>query len=270
MKILAIEASALVAGCALLEDDVLVGEYSVQHQKTHSQTLLPMMDELKKLTQLDLKTVDAIAVTKGPGSFTGLRIGAATAKGLGLALDIPVIPVPTVEAIAYNLFAADALICPLMDARRGQVYTGIYDSRNGFKTVKDQCAVPVSEIIDELNTLGSAVIFMGDGAKVHEKTIEESIHVPHRFAPAHLCVQRPASVAALAMQMYREKGDAVLVPADDFRLEYLRVSQAERQRQQAQEAGMMDSLAAGTLVKDTLAAKDTAKDTAAADGKKLG
>lgn len=131
MKILAIEASGPVAGCAVLEDGVLIADYNVQYKKKHAQSLVPMMDEIKHMLELDLQTVDAIAIARGPGSFTGLRIGAATAKGAAMAMGCPVIPVPTVDSIAYNLYRTEGLICPLMDARRQQVYTGIYEWEAG-------------------------------------------------------------------------------------------------------------------------------------------
>ena len=126
MKILALDSSGLVASVAVMENDNLIAEYTMNYKKTHSQTLLPMLDEVKKMIELDLSTLDAIAVAAGPGSFTGLRIGSATAKGLGLALNLPIVPVKTVDALAYNLYGTDKLVCPLMDARRNQVYTGIY------------------------------------------------------------------------------------------------------------------------------------------------
>ncbi len=114
MKILAIDSSGLVASAALIADGVLVAEYTVDYKKTHSQTLLPMVDEILRMTEQDLEGIDAVAVSGGPGSFTGLRIGAATAKGLGLALEKPVIGVPTVDALAYNLYGTERLICPMM------------------------------------------------------------------------------------------------------------------------------------------------------------
>lgn len=120
MRILGVDSSGMVASVALVEDDLLVAEYSVNYKKTHSQTLLPMLDEIVKMTELDLNTIDAIAVAAGPGSFTGLRIGAATVKGLGLALEKPVISVPTCHGLAYNLWGSDKLICPIMDARRSR------------------------------------------------------------------------------------------------------------------------------------------------------
>ena len=104
MKILAVDSSGLVASVAIVEDDTLVAEYTINYKKTHSQTLLPMLDEIVKMTETDLQSVDAIAVAKGPGSFTGLRIGAATVKGLALTLDKPVIGIPTVEGLAMNLY----------------------------------------------------------------------------------------------------------------------------------------------------------------------
>ena len=125
MKILGLDSSGLVASVAVLEDNNLCAEYTVNFKKTHSQTLLPMLDVIAEMIQLDLNTVDGIAVAAGPGSFTGLRIGSATAKGLGLALQKPLLAVPTLDALAYNIFDAKELVCPIMDARRNQVYTGV-------------------------------------------------------------------------------------------------------------------------------------------------
>ena len=121
MKILAIDSSGLVASVAVVEDETLLAEFTIDYKKTHSQTLLPMLDQMAKMIELDLNSIDAIAVAGGPGSFTGLRIGSATAKGLGLALDKPLLHIPTVDALAYNLYGVETLICPIMDARRNQV-----------------------------------------------------------------------------------------------------------------------------------------------------
>ena len=155
MKILGLDSSGIVASVAVVEDEILTAEYTVNYKKTHSQTLLPMLDEVAKMTELDLDTVDAIAVAGGPGSFTGLRIGSATAKGLGLALKKPLISVPTVEALAYNLYDTQGLICPIMDARRNQVYTGIYRFKDHrLQTVEDQMAVPIEELLAKLEQYG--------------------------------------------------------------------------------------------------------------------
>ena len=241
MRILAIESSAVTASVAILEDDTLVAEYTINHKMTHSQTLLPMLDELAKMTELDLDTIDAIAVAAGPGSFTGLRIGSATAKGLGLALKKPLVEIPTVDALAYNLYDANALICPIMDARRSQVYTGIYCFQDHkLVTLEEQMAVPVAELIEKLNERGKAVIFLGDGVPVFAKTIEETLKVPYSFAPAHVNKQRAAAVATLA-QLYVKEGK--VVTAMEHVPEYLRVSQAERERAQRLKEEKSDSAA---------------------------
>lgn len=232
MKILGIDSSGLVASVAVIEDDLMLAEYTVNYKKTHSQTLLPMLDEIVKMTELDLNTIDAIAVAAGPGSFTGLRIGSATAKGLGFALDKPLISVPTVEGLAYNLCGTDKIVCPLMDARRNQVYTGVYEfDRNQLITVEDQMAVPIERIISRLNFLGREVIFLGDGVPVFRKVLEEKLIVPYSFAPAHMNKQRASAVAALAL-CYAKKGK--LESAAEHQPDYLRLSQAERERAEKQ------------------------------------
>lgn len=233
MKILAVDSSGLVASVAIVEDDNLIAEYTINYKKTHSQTLLPMLDEIVKMTETDLATVDAIAVAKGPGSFTGLRIGAATVKGLGLALDKPVIGVPTVEGLAMNLHGSSALICPIMDARRNQVYTGLYRFQNNeLNVVKDQLPIAVEELIDTLNLLGEPVVFLGDGVPVYEAVIREKISVEYSFAPAHMNKQRASALAVRALQYWK---NGIFESADDFAPEYLRMSQAERERAKKEE-----------------------------------
>ena len=230
MKILALDSSGLVASVAVMEDDTLIAEYTMNYKKTHSQTLLPMLDEIKKNIQLDLNSIDAIAVAAGPGSFTGLRIGSATAKGLGLALDKPLIAVPTVDALAYNLYdtGEDTVICPIMDARRNQVYTGIYKFQNHeFVIIKEQDALSIQEILEILNGIGKKVIFLGDGVPVFKETIKENCKVEYSFAPAHLSRQRSGAVAALA-SIYFVQGRTQT--AAEHQPDYLRVSQAERER----------------------------------------
>lgn len=234
MKILAIDSSGLVASVAIIEDDNMLAEYTVNYKKTHSQTLLPMLDEIGKMIDLDLETIDAIAVAAGPGSFTGLRIGSATAKGLGLALKKPLVSIPTVDGLAFNLYGTDKLICPLMDARRNQVYTGIYEFQGReFRVVEKQMAVSVGEIVEKLNHYGREVILLGDGVPVYAEQIKDMITVPYSFAPAHMNKQRSAAVGTLA-KAYIEAGK--LENAADHQPDYLRLSQAERERAQQEEA----------------------------------
>ena len=227
MKVLALDSSGMTASVAIVEDNIVIGEYNVTYKKTHSQTLLPMLDEVVKMTETDLKQIDAIAISSGPGSFTGLRIGSATAKGLGLALSIPIISVPTVDAIAYNLCGTDAVVCPLMDARRNQTYTGLYTfDGDQMKCISGQKAVMLGEIIDEINQLGRKVIFLGDGVPVFKPYIEEHIQVPHSYAPIHLSQQRAGALGALALQYYHE---GKYESAAEHQPDYLRLSQAERE-----------------------------------------
>lgn len=233
MKILALDSSGLVASVAIVEEDNLIAEYTVNYKKTHSQTLLPMLEAVKEMVELDLSTVDAIAVAKGPGSFTGLRIGSATAKGLGFAMNCPIVEIPTVDGLAYNLFGTDKIVCPIMDARRGQVYTGLYEfvrcgkEEYRMEALKEQCAVSISEIVASINEEGRSVVFLGDGVPVFADRIREEIKVPYSFAPAHMNKQRAGAVGTLACQYYKE---GKMVSAAEHEPEYLRLSQAERER----------------------------------------
>lgn len=228
MRILALDSSGLVASVAIASEDVIIAEYTINYKKTHSQTLLPMLDEIVKMVNLDLSEVDAIAVTAGPGSFTGLRIGSATAKGLGLALDKPIISVPTVDCLAYNLYGTDKMICPIMDARRDQVYTGLYEFvNNDFMVISPQKAVSIDEIIDEINGMGREVIFLGDGVPIQSDKIADCIKVKYSFAPLHMNRQRAGTVAALGLRQYKA---GQFETAAEHQPVYLRVSQAERER----------------------------------------
>ena len=239
MRILALDSSGLVASVAVVEDgamdDQVVAEYTVNYKKTHSQTLLPMLDEIVKMTEMDLNTVDAIAVAGGPGSFTGLRIGSATAKGLGLALKKPLIHIPTLEGLAYNLCGITDIVCPIMDARRGQVYAGIYEFKNQeIQVLEDQMAVPIEELGEKLKKYlkeGRRVTFLGDGVPVHKAKLTEEILPGENitFAPANMNRQRAASVGTLGMQYYKE---GKIETAMEHEPDYLRVSQAERERKE--------------------------------------
>lgn len=227
MRILAMDSSGLVASVALVEEENLLAEYTMNLKKTHSETLLPMIDAIVKLTGTDLSRIDAIAVSAGPGSFTGLRIGSATAKGLGFALEKPLISVPTLEGMAYHFVESDKLICPMMDARRKQVYTGIYRFADGrLITVLEGLACPVEELIGKINELGQEVIFLGDGVPMAREMLEEQVKVPHRYAPLHMNRQRASAVGARAFDLYRE---GQIQTAARHAPVYIRKSQAERE-----------------------------------------
>ena len=230
MKLLAVDTSGLVASVALLVDDRILAEYSVDYKKTHSETLMPMINEIVHITELDLKELDAIAIAGGPGSFTGLRIGSATVKGMAEVLEIPIVSVPTVDAMAMNLWGTDDYIVPIMDARRNQTYTGIYEiDRNGRLLTKlEQCAISIEELAEEINRLGHPVIMLGDGVDRFMENMDELLKVEHRYAPAGMNRQSAASLARLAQQYYSE---GKYTGAEEHTPVYLRKSQAERERE---------------------------------------
>lgn len=236
MRVLALDSSGLVASVAIVEADEeneqVIAEYTVNYKKTHSQTLLPMLDEVAKMVELDMSTIDAIAVAAGPGSFTGLRIGSATAKGLGLALGKPLVGVPTLHGLAYNLCGTDSIVCPIMDARRGQVYTGIYEFQgNELIVLEDQMAVGIEELGEKLKKYDRKIIFLGDGVPVFRNVLTEEILAGKSlaFAPANMNRQRAASVGTLGIRYYKE---GKIQTAAEHGPDYLRVSQAERERKE--------------------------------------
>ena len=232
MQVLAIESSSLTAGAAIIKDDVVLAEYSVSFKKTHSQTLLPMIDEVVKMTETNLKELDAIAISAGPGSFTGLRIGSATAKGLCLALDKPLVEVSTLEAMAFGCGPFAGLICPVIDARRRQVYTALYrfDENMQMVCVMEPKLLLIEELaqaLQETKKENEAVLFTGDGIYAHGAWFQENVTNSH-IAPAVCSTPRAAAVAEIGLRKLRA-GEAI--NADDHRPIYLKKSQAEQERE---------------------------------------
>lgn len=234
MKILALESSAMTASAAVVTEKMTISEYTIDNKMTHSQTLLAMIDEMVKMAGIELKELDAIAVSGGPGSFTGLRIGSATAKGLGMALDIPIVHVPTIDALAYNIYGTQNLICPMLDARRTQVYSGVYENYDSFKIVKQQELYLIKDIIEYLNSQQKAVIFLGDGVDANIEYIQANITVPYLIAPLNLNRAKAASVGALAVRMYSE---GKYCRPEEHVPEYLRQTQAERELKEKKKEG---------------------------------
>ena len=220
MRILAIESSAVTASVAILEDDTLVAEYTINHKMTHSQTLLPMIDEIFSMVQLKPDDVDVIAVSKGPGSC----------KGIALALDKKMVAVPTLAAMAYNLYGDSRYICPVMDARRKHLYSGIYTfDGDRLITVRDVNLESYDELAEELAGLDGQVVLVGDGVDVAGDVLKEQLGDKCVLAPAHIKTQRAGSVALLAKQM-ADNGE--YTDADELKPDYLRPSQAEREKAQ--------------------------------------
>jgi len=230
MNILAIDTTGLVASVALVTEVKTIGEFTLNHEMTHSQTVMPLVERMTELLGFDLGGVDCIACASGPGSFTGLRIGAATAKGLAYALGKPIAPVPTLDALAYNMFQTDAVVVPVMDARRNQVYTAMYRCQDGvFERLTAQAALDIETVLQQAAAYGKAV-FLGDGTAVHREAI---LSVPgFCIAPPHACLQRAAVVGAYAAAFMPA---TEWVNADTFEPVYLRLSQAEREA--AEKAG---------------------------------
>ena len=225
MKILAIEASGAVAGAAVTENGVLRAEITLNHKMTHSQTLMPIIDEIKRYLDLDIKSIDYIACSAGPGSFTGLRIGAATAKGIAMGIKKPIVPVSALAGMAYNVYMTDAVICPIVDARRNQVYTAFYHWEDTkLETWKEDCVDMIDNVISEAEEFDLPVIFVGDGIFVHKDKLEGNDNFI--MAPASCNMPRAASVACLGEELIK---DGKFIDGKDFVPVYLRKTQAERE-----------------------------------------
>lgn len=232
MMVLAVESSGTVAAVAVAKGEKLMGEFFLDHRRTHSQQLMPLIEGLLNSLDIGLRDMDVFAVSKGPGSFTGLRIGIATVKALAQAHDRPVIGVPTLDGLAHNLKAREGLVCPIMDARREQVYTSVYRSGGddnhlgkGFERLDEYMALPVTELIDKLMVYNEPVLFGGDGIIPYWGIIEDRMGTKAHKAPISLMMQRASSVACLALeaaQSGRTQNYTQLVPF------YLRKSQAEQ------------------------------------------
>ncbi len=228
MITLAFESSAKAASVALVRDGSLVSQYSQCSGLTHSRTLLPMAEDLLKNAELKLSDIDLFAVAHGPGSFTGIRIGVSTVKGLCWGAEKPCIGVSTLEAMAWHALAAGGLVCPVMDARRAQVYNALFRIEDGrpVRLCPDR-AISLEELSDELRALGESVFLVGDGA-VLTKDFLDAQGLPCRIAPDDLVWQDAWGVAMAA------QGRAP-VPAAELLPVYLRLSQAERERQERME-----------------------------------
>ena len=225
MLTLAFESSAKAASVALLRDGSLISQYSQCSGLTHSRTLLPMAEDLLKNAELTLADIDLFAVAHGPGSFTGIRIGVSTVKGLSWACDKPCVGVSTLEGMAWHGQAAGGLICPVMDARRQQVYNALFQIREGkpVRLTEDR-PLSLAELGEELRSLDGIPFLVGDGAALTARFLEKE-GLPFRMAPENLLWQSAWGVGMAALD--KTPGDSQsLLPV------YLRLSQAERERQE--------------------------------------
>lgn len=225
MKVLAIDTSANVATAAVADNDILLGEYILNHKKTHSQKIMVMIEELFKDLELTIHDIDLFAVANGPGSFTGLRIGVATMKALAHSVNKPIVGVSSLAGMAYNLPYAEHIIVPVMDARQNRVYTASYIWDEGFKEITAPEAATIEECVEGCGEFLDT-IFVGDGAIRHREYIKKKLGDKAIFAPQTAIMQRASSIAALALEK-AERGEVSNYA--DLRPVYLRKSQAERE-----------------------------------------
>lgn len=225
MLVLALESSAKAASVALMQDDALICQYSQCSGLTHSRTLLPMVEDMLKNSDTILADVDLIAVAHGPGSFTGIRIGVSTVKGLAWASDKKCVGVSTLAAMAWHGVSADGLVCPVMDARRSQVYNALFEIKDGCpeRLCADR-AIALAELAAELKAKNREVFLVGDGAVISYEYLKNE-GIACRVAPQNLLYQ---SAWGVGMEALRSKPGT----ADELLPVYLRLSQAERERQE--------------------------------------
>lgn len=230
MLILAIDSATPVAGIALIDEKQLIREEFVNYKKTHSETLMPMVDQILHDCDRSLQDLTALAVTIGPGSFTGLRIGLGAVKGLSLAVGIPVVGISTLEVLAHNIVFSDTLVCPLLNARKQEVYTGFYDNHGvypiklgGERACSPQVFVDLArEKAEEIGCSG--ITLLGDGFHPYEEFFRDSLGDRLCAVPAHLMLIRAAALASLAMErVKRDDYDEI----NQMRPSYVRLSEAE-------------------------------------------
>ncbi|TGY42567.1 tRNA (adenosine(37)-N6)-threonylcarbamoyltransferase complex dimerization subunit type 1 TsaB [Clostridium sartagoforme] len=225
MKILSIDSASKVATVAILDDNNLIAEYTLNNKLEHSTLIMDIVDKLLKDSDLDIDDIDGFAVSKGPGSFTGLRIGMATIKGLSLGSNKPYISISSLDALAHSLVNFDGIICPMMDALRNSVYTCLYKGENGnLENLIDYSALEIEELVALLKEKNEKVIFTGDAVNKHKEYIMENL--PNAiFAPIHLSIIRASSLGELGMKKLLN-GEQDDLNSSPF---YLKKPQAQRE-----------------------------------------
>lgn len=231
MKILAIDTSGANCSVAIVDDKKILADFTINNGTTHSQNLVPMIKQAQDFANIDLSQIDAFACSIGPGSFTGLRIGIATIKGFALSLDKPVLSVPTLLGLAYNISNFNGIICSIMDARNDNVYAGIYRSEAGesLTLAEDYISDNVSVLIERLKDYEDDIIFVGDGAEVYQNLLLQNLQSDSQnilFAPAHLNGEYASSVARAALDMASRNE---FCDYNSLSPLYLKKSQAERE-----------------------------------------
>ena len=232
MLILALDSSASPASAALLEDGKILSEFYINTKQTHSQTLMPMVEAVLRLSAKTLDDVDCLAVSAGPGSFTGVRIGVSCVKGLAMARNIPCAGVSTLRAMAENARGMDGIVCAVMDARCGQVYNALFRAENGeIERLCADRALPIAELYAECEAYGDRLLLVGDGAALCHKTFAS---FGARLLQPQQQFQRASGVALAAQELICA---GQTVTPDALMPIYLRLPQAERELKKKQESG---------------------------------
>ncbi len=201
MRLLVIDTSGPVCGAAVMDENRVLSEFTAQNRNTHSASLMPMVESALRAAGTELKDLDAVAAVTGPGSFTGVRIGVATAKGLAHGAGLKCIPVDALEALSRSAGQFDGLICPIQDARAGQVYGAAF--RNGERLTPD-VPVKLEEYLEKISGMGERFLFLGDGVPVHRERIRETLGERAVFAPTHMGYLRPSAAGMIALEKGKE------------------------------------------------------------------
>lgn len=227
MKVLSIDSSTASASCAILEDNKLLGEVSLNDKKQHSVILMPLIDSLLKNLKLDINDIDGFAVSSGPGSFTGLRIGIATIKGLANATTKPFIGISTLDALAFNMAYTSGIICPIIDALRDNVYTALYSfNNNKLERLTDYMAIHIDDLINTIKEKDSTCVsFIGDAVPKFKDKLVNSFNTVY-FAPNNLNLARASSLGELGLEKLKNGLCDDLIAFSPI---YLKKSQAERE-----------------------------------------
>jgi tRNA threonylcarbamoyladenosine biosynthesis protein TsaB len=233
MLILGIDTSAVTCAVALLENETLLAQETVAAGKAHSEVIMVAIDHLLQITHKKISDIELIAISEGPGSFTGVRIGVSVVKGLAFGDRIPTVGVSTLEALAYNLLGVDGVICAVMDARRNQVYHARFVCKNGMiERISADDLLPLAQVEEELAVLDAPIWLVGDGYKIAKRTLKNERILD---TPPLLCGQNGYSVGLLGYRTYL--ADQSMDTSASARMpRYLRASQAERERLEREKA----------------------------------
>ncbi len=226
MLVLSVDSSSSTATCALVKDTEVLGEINLNNKKQHSVILMDLIDTLLKEYNIEINSLDGFVISRGPGSFTGLRIGMATLKGLAFGSNKPLTSISTLDALAYNVVSFSGIICPIIDALRDNVYTCLYKSENNFLSslIEENC-LSIKELVDTLKGKNLPIIFVGDGVYKHREYLKENL--PNAFfAPNHSNFPKASSVGELGVKKFK---DGIVEDLNSITPVYLRKSQAERE-----------------------------------------